>query len=119
MVLCRPFLSSRTTHPPLISLCRGWAALEPWGLLRKRGLELPAPIAGQGLDPLLLLQGLHTHCPTSVFCLPSSSFQGRKQAHDGCRQSGLYANEGFCAHQPHGHCALCSGLLCWDRVGCQ
>ena len=51
MVLCRPFLSSRPTHPPLISLCKSWAALEPWGLLRKRGLELPAPIAGQGLDP--------------------------------------------------------------------
>ncbi|XP_032471248.1 membrane progestin receptor delta isoform X3 [Phocoena sinus] len=62
---------------------------------------------------------MHTHCPASVFCLPSSSLQGREQAHNGCRQSGLYANEGFCARQPHGHCALCSGLLCWDRVGCR
>lgn len=113
VVLCRPFLSSRTvcpSHPPL----QGQAALEPWGLIRKRGLGLLAPTAGQGLDPLLL-RGLHTIAPL-VPCLPSSSFQCREQACSSCRQSGLCAREGSCAHQPPvtARCALG-----WDRVGCQ
>lgn len=71
----------------------------------KAGLRSPPPAAGAAM---------RTCCPTADFSLPPSSVQGREQAHDSCRQSGLYATEGFCAHQPHGHFALCSGLLCWD-----
>lgn len=83
VVLCRPFLSSRTvcpSHPPL----QGQAALRPWGLIRKRGLGLLAPTAGQGLDPLLL-RGPH-RCPTcSLSPLLASSAGSRPAAAAGSR----------------------------------
>lgn len=50
--------------------CRGWAALGPWGPLRKRDLELAAPIAVAPLLPL-----------------PPSSSQGRGGPSKGAQQS--------------------------------
>lgn len=55
LVLCRSFLPE--DHPFSRTLCSGRAALEPWGLFEKRGLELPAPFVGPGLTPLLPAQG--------------------------------------------------------------
>lgn len=67
-------LPLKDTRPLLIFLCGGWAALEPWGLLQKRGLggpELAALIAGPGPAPPSPIAGSHTQSHHFCFLFPS------------------------------------------------
>lgn len=54
------------------------AALEPWGLLRQRGLDV-CTVAGPRLASLPPAIGAAHPGATSAFCLPPLSFQGRER----------------------------------------
>lgn len=90
--------------PPVFpSLCTG-AALEPWGLFQKRGLELPAPRAGPGLAPSCCCGGHAPSRPASALALCLPSFRGTEQAPltAGCTSAwgGVRCQEEGCGARP-------------------
>lgn len=113
VILYSPFPFSRTTHLPFISLWQGRSGASCWGHL-EAGPGVPV-LHGRGRVCAPCCRGPTPKCPTSVFCTPLSSLQGREQASP--KATGRLAcvvSVGALTHQPYSHCALCSWLLCWE-----